>query len=836
MEDFPKAYTPKDVEAKIARLWEESGFFNPDNLPGKRRKTFSMALPPPNATGVLHVGHAVMLAIQDIMVRFHRMAGLKTLWLPGTDHAAIATQNVVEKQLSKEGLTRAKLGREAFLKRVETFIEESKNTIRSQIRAMGASVDWSRERYTLDKGLSTAVTESFARLYHDGLIYRGTKVVNWCPRCRSTLSDDEVEYKPTKGKLYFIKYGPFTLATVRPETKLGDTGLAVHPADKRYQKYVGKNIKIKSVDGEISLKIIADKTVDPAFGTGIIKVTPAHDFTDAEIGARHKLASRQVIGEDGRMTKQAGAYAGLTVKEAREKIVAGLQKLGLIEKVEDYEHNLSVCYRCETPIEPLPSLQWFVAVNKKIPGRSKTIKQLATDAVKSGAINIIPARFSKIYFHWMKNLHDWTISRQIWFGHRIPVWYKQKTKNQKSKIKNDTACHRDLEVYVGVKPPKGDGWEQDPDTLDTWFSSALWTFSTLGWPDKTKDLKTYHPTTVMETGYDILFFWVARMIMMSAYALKEVPFRTVYLHGLVRDSAGRKMSKSLGNVIDPLEMAEKYGADATRLALTIGATPGLDTKLSEAKIAGFRNFSNKLYNISRFTFLTVKPGTIVPKSPRPRTLADRWVISRLERVRQDATEHLKAFRFSQAGEMLRSFTWDEFADWYVEIAKIEGGKGAILAHLLAELLKLWHPFMPFLTEHLWQTARTRVKGLPSELLLIAPWPSRERRFINEKSENDFAVLQDVVTALRRLQREARLPADLSAESLLKAEASAAAICYAGPQTKLLRQHETLMKRLAQLNALEVFPGGAPPPGATYTSASVHGIRIYVLIAPSKSQH
>ncbi|MBI4385717.1 valine--tRNA ligase, partial [Candidatus Parcubacteria bacterium] len=531
--DLPKAYIAKDVESAIGRLWEESGFFNPDNLPGKRPKPFSMALPPPNATGVLHVGHAVMLAVQDILTRFHRLAGFKTLWLPGTDHAAIATQNVVERQLAKEGFTRAKLGREAFLRRVETFVEASKHSIRNQIRAMGASVDWSRERYTLDAGLSRAVTEIFVRLYRDGLIYRGTRIVNWCPRCRSTLSDDEVEYKPTKGKLYFIKYGPFTLATVRPETKLGDTALAVHPDDQRYQKYVGKNINIKSVDGEISLKIIADKAFDHDFGTGIIKVTPAHDFVDAEIGERHKLEARRVIGEDGRMTKLAGAYAGLPAKEARTRIAADLERLGLIEKIEDYEHNLSVCYRCETPIEPLPSLQWFVAVNKKIPGRGKTIKQLATDAVKSGKIKIIPERFSKTYFHWMKNLHDWTISRQIWFGHRIPVWYKKN-----SKLKIDTACHpelraargaKDLEIYVGVKPPKGGGWEQDPDTLDTWFSSALWTFSTLGWPDKTKDLKRYHPTAVLETGYDILFFWVARMIMMSAYALKQVPFRTVYL-------------------------------------------------------------------------------------------------------------------------------------------------------------------------------------------------------------------------------------------------------------------------------------------------------------------
>ncbi len=821
--DLPKAYSPQEVESKIEALWESSGLFNPDTLPGKPRtigkrpKRFSMALPPPNATGVLHVGHAVMLAIQDTLARFHRMAGFKTLWLPGTDHAAIATQNVVEKQLAKETTNRHRLGREAFLKRVEAFVEQSKDTIRKQIRAMGASVDWSRERYTLDSGLSAAVTEIFVRLFRDGLIYRGNRIVNWCPRCRSTLSDDEVEHQPTQGKLYYIRYGPFTLATVRPETKLGDTALAVHPKDKRYAKYVGKTITAQSVDGEVVLTVVADRAVDPEFGTGMIKVTPAHDFADFEIGQRHNLEVRAVIGEDGRMTERAGTYAGLSAKEARKRIVADLERLGLIEKIEDYEHNLTVCYRCNASIEPLVSLQWFVDVNKKIPKRGKSLKQLATEAVTSGKVRIIPERFTKTYLTWMRNLHDWTISRQIWFGHRIPVWYK---KNSKFKIQN-SKLSTDDEIYVGAEPPRGENWEQDPDTLDTWFSSALWTFSTLGWPGKTEDLKRYHPTSVLETGYDILFFWVARMIIMSTYALGEVPFRTVYLHGLVRDVEGRKMSKSLGNSIDPLDMAAKYGADATRMSLIIGNTPGLDLKLSEAKIAGCKNFSNKLYNIARFVFLATQPGTIVPKTPRPRTLADRWILSRLERVRRDATEHLEAFRFSQAGEVLRAFTWDELADWYLEIAKTEGGKDTMLTYLMAQVLTLWHPFMPFLTEHLWQTARLHVKGLPAELLLVAPWPNPQRGFLQARAEADFAQLREVVVGLRRLRQEARIAAGTPAS----------AICYAGPRTKFLQQHEALIKRLSRFAAFEAFPKGSPPPAAS-ASADVNGMRLYLLVQRS----
>ncbi|MEK9158778.1 MAG: valine--tRNA ligase, partial [Patescibacteria group bacterium] len=613
--ELPKAYNPADYEDKIYQKWEESGLFNPDNLKLAKNakpclpagRPFSIVLPPPNVTGTLHLGHAVMLAIQDVMVRYHRMKGDKTLWLPGTDHAGIATQTKVEKILMKEGLKNPKeeLGREKFLARVRKFAQESHDTIVNQCKKMGASLDWSREAFTLDEPRALAVRAVFKKMYDDGLIYRGYRIVNWCPRCQSTLADDEVEHKEQKAKMYTFRYSqdfPFAIATTRPETKLGDTAVAVNPKDKRYKKYIGKTFEIKNFAGglpteasakagpDLKIKIIGSKEVDMKFGTGALGVTPAHSLVDYKMAQENDLPVIKVIGEDGKMTKEAVQYAGLPVLSAREKVVEALRRAGLMEKEEESINNLSVCYRCDTPIEPLPSQQWFISVSSKFKvqsskikgvkaGQKTTLKELMQKAVKGGQIKIIPERFKKTYFHWIDNLNDWCISRQIWYGHQIPVWYKGE------------------ETYVGVEAPKGVGWKQDPDTLDTWFSSGLWTFSTLGWPKETADLKTFHPTSVMETGYDILFFWVARMILMTTYVLGEVPFETVYLHGLVRDEQGRKMSKSLGNVIDPLDMVKKYGTDAVRLALLLGNTPGNDMALSEEKIAGFRNFTNKLWNI-----------------------------------------------------------------------------------------------------------------------------------------------------------------------------------------------------------------------------------------------
>ena len=804
MKEMSKAYDPSSVEDAIYAAWEKSGFFNPDTLPGKRARSFSIVLPPPNVTGILHLGHAVMLAVQDLMIRFERMRGAKALWLPGTDHAAIATQTKVEKLLKeKTGKTRHDLGREAFLREVEKFVNESKDTIHRQIRKMGSSCDWSREAYTLDEPRTLAVRTVFKMMHKDGLIYRGNRIVNWCPQCASTLADDEVEYKPAKEKLYWIKYGPFVLATSRPETKLGDTAVAVHPDDPRYKKHVGKKYMIPGVLGEFEVVVVADPVVDMKFGSGVIKVTPAHDFTDFEIAQRHGVTMRQVIGEDGKMMPNTGKYAGMTTAEARAEIVKDMDKVGLIEKIEDYDHNLSVCYRCEHVIEPLPKLQWFINVTKEFPfrqskrapikglknGQKVTLKKLMQHVVRTEQIEIIPDRFVKTYFHWIDNLRDWNISRQIWFGHQVPVWY------------------RGTETHVGVEPPKGEGWTQDPDTLDTWFSSGLWTFSTIGWPKATKDIKTFHPTSVMETGYDILFFWIARMILMTTYALGEVPFRTVYLHGLVRDEQGRKMSKSLGNIIDPLDVAKKYGTDAVRLSLLIGTAPGADSRVWDEKIAGYRNFTNKLWNIARFILGTRDRLSAIPYTLSPKTLADRWILGRYAAVVKSVTSKLERFEFSSAGEELRDFTWNEFADWYLEISKIQKNEG-ILSHILDGLLRLWHPFMPFITEAIWEESGGK------NLLMIEAWPVGKGK-ADAKTQRDFALVQDVVSAIRNIRADYRVPPSKTVD----------AIVSAGMQLGLLRNQSELICHLARISTLTVEQKAGKPVGAV--GAVVRDMEVFV---------
>lgn len=762
MKSLPKAYEPKKYEGKIYEKWEKSDCFNPDKLKlPKNAKNYSIVMPPPNVTGTLHLGHAAMLAIEDLLIRFHRMKGLRTLWIPGTDHAAIATQTKVEKILkSKENKTRHDLGRKEFLKMVEGFAQESHDTIVNQVKKMGCSCDWGREAYTLDEIRTKSVRSVFKMMYDDGLIYRGKRIVNWCPRCHSTLADDEVEYEKEIGKLYWLKYGPFTLATARPETKLGDTAVAVYPGDKRYKNMVGKKYKIPGVLGKFEITVVADKAVDPKFGSGAIKVTPAHDFTDFEIAQRHGIGMKQIIDENGKMMENCEKYAGMTTKEARKAIVADMKKLGLIDYIDDnYEHNIAVCYRCGTQIEPIPSLQWFIDVNKKIKRLGgKSIKQISIDSVKKGVfknkpIKIIPKRFEKIYYNWMNNLRDWCISRQIWYGHQIPVWYK----NNK--------------VYVGTQPPKSNGWKQDPDTLDTWFSSGLWTFSTLardpkeikigknGLEIKSRDFEKFHPTSVLETGYDILFFWVARMIIMSTYAVGSIPFKDVYLHGLVLDEKGKKMSKSKGNVIDPLDMANKYGTDAVRLSLLIGSTPGNDLRLSEEKIEGFRNFANKLWNIARFIISSSK----LPHLPANRkveirkldtkklSLADKWILGKLNKLTKEITIDLENYQFSSAGEKLREFTWNDFADWYVEISKIEKNKDEILFFILDNLLRLWHPFIPFVTEKIYEEI------FPKKLLMVEKWPIAEKYRSEAKTEKEFASLQKIIIKIRNLRTDYKIP-------------------------------------------------------------------------------
>ncbi len=721
-EIFLKPYDPKEHETATYTAWEQSGFFNPDNLPGERTEAFSIVLPPPNVTGTLHMGHAAMLAVEDIFVRFARMQGKKALWIPGTDSAAVATQAKVEGDIyKKEDKTRYDIGREDLMKRIEAFTEESKTTIIGQIRAMGASLDWSRYAYTMDEKRYDAVMEAFVRMYEAGLIYRGMRIVNWDPKMQTTISDDEIEHAETTGQFYYLKYGPFTIATARPETKFGDKYVVMHPDDERYAAYAhGQPIELEWINGPITATIIKDAAIDMEFGTGVMTITPWHDATDFDIAERHALDREQIIDYNGKLLPIAGEFAGMHIKKARPAIIEKLRAKGLIEKIdENYVHNVATNSRGGGTIEPQIKMQWFIAVDKEftIPhseihgiasGSQTTLKKMMRAAVSGGQIDILPDNFGKIYFHWIDNLRDWCISRQIWFGHRIPVWY------------------RGTEVYCGKGAPDGEGWEQDSDTLDTWFSSGLWSFSTLGWPEKTTDLATYHPTAILETGYDILFFWVARMVLMSGFHLGQVPFKQVYLHGLVRDGQGRKMSKSLGNIINPLDMIAKYGADATRLSLIVGATPGTDIKLSEDKIKGYKNFANKIWNISRFVLTNVAGSSL----EHPETLEerDREILATLDATVAEVTKDITEYRLYMAAEKAYHYVWHELADNILEESKpILAGEDAVLKAsrqyvlyvCLTTSLQLLHPFMPFVTEAIWQNLPIK----DTDFLMIATWPN-----------------------------------------------------------------------------------------------------------------
>ena len=713
--ELPKTYDSKKVEDRIYKLWEKSGFFNPDNcikkgVTKKNADTFSIILPPPNVTGRLHMGHAAMLAVEDIMIRYNRMKGKRTLWLPGTDHAAIATQSKVENDIyKKERKTRHDLGRTKFLKMVEQFARDSHDIITHQLKKMGSSLDWSREAFTLDSKRNLAVRTAFKRMYDEGLIYRGVRIVNWDPKMQTTVSDDEIEWKEEKANFYYLKYGPFTIGTARPETKFGDKYVVMHPKDKRYRQYKpGQEIKVEWMNGKITATVIKDEAVDMEFGTGVMTITPWHDAADFEIAERHNLDKEQIVDERGKLLPIAKEFSGLHISKARPAIVEKLKEKGLLEKIdENYMHRIATNSRGGGLIEPQILLQWFIDVNKKIPGRNVSLKELMRNAVEKKDIKILPERFEKIYYHWIDNLRDWCISRQLWYGHQIPVWYRNK------------------EVYCGITPPRTRGWKQDPDTLDTWFSSGLWTFSTLGWPKQTKDLKTYHPTSVLETGYDILFFWVARMILMTGYHLKDIPFHTVYLHGLVRDTQGKKMAKSLGNVIDPLEMIEKYGADATRLSLIIGAAAGNDIKLSEDKVRGYRNFINKLWNISRFIFLNTEDFNM-KKKPNL-TLRDKKILADFEKMTKKTTAYIETYRFSLAAESLYHYLWHTVGDKVLEQSKPvlqdqkkRAGRQYVLLQLLKGSLVLLHPFIPFATEEIYQKLPLKEK---KQTLMIEHWPT-----------------------------------------------------------------------------------------------------------------
>ncbi|MEK9147861.1 MAG: valine--tRNA ligase [Patescibacteria group bacterium] len=733
--ELEKAYQSKKVEDKIYRRWESSGFFNPDQLPSIRyplsAKPFTVIMPPPNANGPLHIGHAVFVTLQDIMIRFWRMRGRRALWLPGADHAGFETQVVFDKKLEKQGRHRSDIPRDQLYARMLEFTLENKKVMEAQLRKLGASCDWSRERFTLDPEIVKIVTDTFFKLYEDGLLYRGERIVNWCVKHQTTLSDLEVRYEERTDPLYYIKYGPLTLATVRPETKFGDTAVAVHPSDRRFRQYVGKEIEIETLIGPSKIKVITDEAVDPKFGTGVIKVTPAHDPADFEIGKRHNLEVRSVIGKDGSLNEKTGPYAGLKVAAARQKVAEDMQKKGLLVKVDPtYKHNVAVCYKCGTVVEPLVMPQWFV--------KMQPLAAKATTAVESGKIRIIPERYKKVYFHWLKNISDWNISRQIVWGIRIPAWLCQEMRNPKCKVQNGVIVSRTPPVsclHCGSKE-----LIQDPDVLDTWFSSGQWPYAVLGYPDS-KDFKTFYPTDVMETGYDILFFWVARMIMLGLYSTGKVPFRTVYLHGLVRDKDRQKMSKSKGNVIDPLGVAELYGTDAVRMALTVGNLPGQDIIISEEKIRGYRNFANKLWNIHRFIMLNYRP-TLTKTKPRL-SAGDKRRVTELKSLVKKTTEYLEQFKFHHASDLLYHYTWHTFADKIIESVKprLSGEDHAdraaaqsLLIEIHQTVLKLLHPFMPFITEELWQNLhevkspakgearQRRQKSKVKSLLMIEPWP------------------------------------------------------------------------------------------------------------------
>lgn len=724
---FLSPYKPTETEKSIYTLWEQSGFFNPDiciekNVTTKDAPYFSIVLPPPNVTGTLHMGSAYMIALEDMMVRYNRMLGKRTLWIPGTDHAAIATQSKVEKEIQKkEGKNRYDIGREEMLSRINTFAQESHNTIVSQIQALGASLDWSREAFTLDDKRNFAVRTAFKKMYDEGIIYRGHRIVNWDPKGQTTISDDETVYKEEKTTFYYLQYGPFVIGTARPETKFGDKYVVMHPDDARYTAYThGQKIELEWINGPIEATVIKDSSIDMEFGTGVMTITPWHSVADFEIAERHNLDKEQIIDKYGKLLPIAGEFAGMKIKDAREKIIEKLKAKGLVVKEEEYTHNIATAERTDGVIEPQIMNQWFINVNKEFsypfdtfPGIAKgetvTLKKLMLSVVSdtNKSITILPDRFEKVYTHWIENLRDWCISRQIWYGHRIPVWYKGD------------------EIYCDVNPPSGDGWTQDEDTLDTWFSSGLWTFSTQGWPENKPE---YHPTTVLETGYDILFFWVARMILMSSFLTGEIPFQTVYLHGLVRDAQGRKISKSLGNNIDPVDMIAKYGADAVRMALVVAVGPGNDSKISDEKCKAYKLFANKLWNITRFVlsntenFEGMRPDLITPE--------DAEILDVFNAHVADVTKDMDEYRYYMASEKMYSYLWHTFADVIIEQSKknlahedtlIVKSAQYTLMYILTTSLKLLHPFMPFITEEIWQ--HIPHKEDEQKLLMVSKWPT-----------------------------------------------------------------------------------------------------------------
>ena len=808
--NIPKVYDPASVEKKWYEFWERNRYFHAEPEPGK--KPFSIVIPPPNITGKLHMGHALDNTLQDILIRWHRMMGDNTLWMPGYDHAGLATQIKVEEVLKKEeGKTRFDLGREEFVKRVWAWKEEYGDRIINQLKCLGISCDWERKRFTMDEGCSRAVRETFVSLFEKGLIYKGTRITNWCVNCHTALSDIEVEHEDTPGHLWYVRYPVvgeedtyLTIATTRPETIPGDTAVAVNPEDERYAKLIGKTLRLPILNREIP--VIADSYVDTKFGTGAVKITPSHDPNDYEMGLRHNLPEIVVIGKDGVMTEEAGPFAGLERYECRKQIVARLKEEGYLVKIEEHSHAVGHCQRCHNIVEPLVSTQWFV--------KMQPLVKAAVDCVTDGRTQFVPERFTKNYTGWMENIHDWCISRQIWWGHRIPVWYCDDCGEMSASRTDLEKCPKCGSTHI----------HQDEDALDTWFSSALWPFSTMGWPDNTELLKQFYPTSVLVTGYDIIFFWVARMLIMGMEFMKEIPFEKVFIHGLVRDSQGRKMSKSLGNGIDPLEVIEKYGADTLRFMLITGNTPGNDMRFYWERVEGTRNFANKIWNASRFALMNME-GYDKDAELAPYTLADKWILSRLQDTVKDVTGLLERFELGEAGRAIYDFIWSEVCDWYIEIAKPRlynkeaAAERATAQHVLATVLvsamKLLHPYMPFITEEIYQC-------LPheAESIMISKWPVADESLVDPETERGMNAIMDSIKAIRNMRAEVnanpgkKIPAIMLVSEDLR---------------EVVAHNDSYIKLLGGIDNLELRPlNGEKPENAM--AAVVTGIEVYLPLA------
>lgn len=808
--NIPKVYDPASVEKKWYEFWEKNRYFHAEPEPGK--KPFSIVIPPPNITGKLHMGHALDNTLQDILIRWHRMMGDNTLWMPGYDHAGLATQIKVEEVLKKEeGKTRFDLGREEFVKRVWAWKEEYGDRIINQLKCLGISCDWERKRFTMDEGCSRAVRETFVSLFEKGLIYKGTRITNWCVNCHTALSDIEVEHEDTPGHLWYVRYPVvgeedtyLTIATTRPETIPGDTAVAVNPEDERYAKLIGKTLRLPILNREIP--VIADSYVDTKFGTGAVKITPSHDPNDYEMGLRHNLPEIVVIGKDGVMTEEAGPFAGLERYECRKQIVARLKEEGYLVKIEEHSHAVGHCQRCHNIVEPLVSTQWFV--------KMQPLVKAAVDCVTDGRTQFVPERFTKNYTGWMENIHDWCISRQIWWGHRIPVWYCDDCGEMSASRTDLEKCPKCGSTHI----------HQDEDALDTWFSSALWPFSTMGWPDNTELLKQFYPTSVLVTGYDIIFFWVARMLIMGMEFMKEIPFEKVFIHGLVRDSQGRKMSKSLGNGIDPLEVIEKYGADTLRFMLITGNTPGNDMRFYWERVEGTRNFANKIWNASRFALMNME-GYDKDAELAPYTLADKWILSRLQDTVKDITGLLERFELGEAGRAIYDFIWSEVCDWYIEIAKPRlynkeaAAERATAQHVLATVLvsamKLLHPYMPFITEEIYQC-------LPheAESIMISKWPVADESLVDPEAERGMNAIMDSIKAIRNMRAEVnanpgkKIPAIMLVSEDLR---------------EVVAHNDSYIKLLGGIDNLELRPlNGEKPENAM--AAVVTGIEVYLPLA------